>query len=238
MRGKNPETLIAFLKGWEKNEAVGAVAVHWLNHNSDDHTKKQPGVRSLLFHLCSFFVVCFHSVFCVKEEQPLRRTLFLGLYFHAIQTGRALRMLTSPYYLASTKDARKAFKKCLANKPTDPKLLDAASHDQCGVGHNRNIKTFVQPTHLDSIENIHWVKTRKPTIEVTEHGEKIDTWCHWPPTQDRWALHHYVTKSREDWDLKLGRQRVGGAKLTDLRWVEMHHVMPNISCPELAAYMP
>ena len=147
MRGEQPLTLKEFLKGWEKDERVGALGVHWLNHNSDDHVSKQPG------------------------------------------------------------DARKAFKKCLANRPTEPELLRELEEDPCGVGHNRNIKTFVRPDRLEGIENIHWVKTKAGTMEVTEHGDRIDTWCHWPPTQDMWALHHYVTKSREDWELKMGRHR-------------------------------
>ena len=54
MRGKEPETLKGFLKGMEKSEEVGAVAVHWLNHNSDDQLKKQPGVS---------FQVGFHALF-------------------------------------------------------------------------------------------------------------------------------------------------------------------------------
>lgn len=147
MRGENPPSLVNFLKEYEKHDDIGAVAVHWLNHNSDDVLTKKPG------------------------------------------------------------ESRKYFNKCLANKPEDPDLIEEAKKDMCGVGHNRNIKTFVRTDRFDSIENIHWVKVTKGHKEVTEHGDEITTWCHWPVTQDKWALHHYVTKSREDWELKLGRHR-------------------------------
>lgn len=32
--------------------------------------------------------------------------------------------------------------------------------------------------------------------------------------------------------------RIGGANLTEDRWVEMHFIMPNMSCPELSNYVP
>ena len=147
MRGENPPTLKEYLKEKEKDPEIGAMAVHWLNHNSDDVLTKQDG------------------------------------------------------------HVRQAFKKCIANEPADPKEIETAKDNICGMGHNRNIKTFVRPDRFASIENIHFVKLQKGFKEVNEIGEEINTWCHWPVTQRQWALHHYMTKSQEDWQLKLGRHR-------------------------------
>ena len=149
MRGENPPSLIDFLKEYEKDDEVGAVAVHWLNHNSDDVIEKHPG------------------------------------------------------------ESRKVFKKCIGNTPLveDPEENDS---NVCGHGYNRNIKTFVRTDRFEAIENIHWVKVTNGHKEVTEHGDTVWTWCHKPITHDKWALHHYMTKSWEDWELKLGRHRYVG----------------------------
>ena len=147
MRGEKPQSLVGFLKDWEKDDQVGAVAVHWLNHNSDDVLNMQPG------------------------------------------------------------RVRKAFKKCIANEPDDPVEREEAAKMICGKGWNHNIKTFVRTDRFHAIENIHWVKTKNGYKEVTEHGDEVFTWCHFPVSQDKWALHHYMTKSREDWELKMGRHR-------------------------------
>ena len=147
MRGENPPSLKNYLKEKEKDDEIGAIAIHWLNHNSDDVEKKQEG------------------------------------------------------------RVRRAFKKCIANEPFTIEELQEAEKNICGMGPNRNIKTIVRPDRFASIENIHFVKLKKGFKEVTEHGDTVDTWCHWPVTQDFITIHHYMTKSREDWELKMGRHR-------------------------------
>ena len=143
MRGKDPPTLINWLQHWERNNTVGALGVHWLTHNSNDHVTKPPG------------------------------------------------------------DVRKAYTMCVGNHALDPH----ANKKSCPLTVNMHVKTFVRPDRFKGIENIHWAKTNNGTIQVTEHGKKISTWCHGPVTHDVWALHHYVTKSWEDYVTKKGRQR-------------------------------
>ena len=89
-------------------------------------------------------------------------------------------------------DVRKAFTTCIGNDPTKS---------------NKHVKTFVRPDRFYYIENIHWSKTKDGTIEVAEHGDLIHTWMHTPVSHDIWALHHYATKSREDYELKKSRHR-------------------------------
>ena len=89
-------------------------------------------------------------------------------------------------------DVRKAYTTCIDNDPDRS---------------NRHIKTFVRPDRFDRIENIHWARTKDGTIEVAEHGDLVNTWMHVPISHDIWALHHYATKSREDYELKKSRNR-------------------------------
>ena len=92
---------------------------------------------------------------------------------------------------------------CVDNAPLDP----AQESKSCPLSVNKHVKTFVRPDRFKEIENIHWAKTTNGTIQVSEHGDLIWTWCHQPVTQDIWALHHYVTKSWEEYVIKKGRQR-------------------------------
>lgn len=66
---------------------------------------------------------------------------------------------------------------------------------------------FVRIDRFQYIENIHWSKTTNGMIEVAEHGDLIHTWMYTPISHDIWALHHYATKSREDYHLKKGGHR-------------------------------
>jgi len=45
---KTPDTLVQYLKGWEKNETIGAVAAQWLTHNSNglEHRPKKSTRKS------------------------------------------------------------------------------------------------------------------------------------------------------------------------------------------------
>ena len=143
MRGENPPTLKNFLQGWEKNETVGALGVHWLAHNSDGHLEIQ------------------------------------------------------------ARDIRKSYTMCVDSTP----LETDQEPNACPKPANKHVKTFVRTDRFKEIENIHWAKTTDDTIEVNEHGDLIWTWCHEPVTHDIWALHHYITKSREDFEIKKGRHR-------------------------------
>lgn len=162
MRGPDPPTLIEWLKDWERNDTVGALAVQWLSHNSGGHFTIPGG--------------------------PIRQ----------------------------------AYTMCITNEKSKA---------------NRHVKSFVRPEKFSYIENIHWVVTTEGTIEVGEHGDRVKSYNRYPITHDKWALHHYATKSREDYELKKARQRVEGGGLTDWWWNEMHSTV-NISCPELAKYVP
>ena len=87
---------------------------------------------------------------------------------------------------------RKAYTTCIENEEGKP---------------NRHVKTFVRPDLFDHIENIHWAVTKADTIEVGEHGDHVQSFNRYPISHDIWALHHYATKSREDYELKKSRHR-------------------------------
>ena len=166
MRNPLYRGVVDWLRKWETHNDVGALAVQWLSHTSNNHT-------------------------------------------------------TRP-----TTSARKAYTQCVANDtPQMP---------------NRHIKSFVRTEYFSYFQNIHSVVTREGSMQVGEHGDQVTYYNRLPITHEYWALHHYATRSREDFDAKKARGRVQGpgAFVVDEGYWSMFHDGELHECAELAAYEP
>jgi hypothetical protein len=127
---------------------------------------------------------------------------------------------------------RAAFNMCIWDDP-----------DHQGKGSKNNlVKSFVRTDFWGPNINPHVFRTTNGTITVGEHGKPWQ-WVsphavRMPITRDRLALHHYMVKSREEYEEKMERSKkieAGKIRWSFFKWVES---LPKVSCPEMAAYHP
>ena len=119
---------------------------------------------------------------------------------------------------------RKAFNRCIVDDPNNDNL---------------KVKTFVRTALFDTMWNCHCVAVLKNgAIQVGEHGDVIDKSCDRKPiTRDRWGLHHYGTKSREEFLEKQARGKIRGGKSTEHWWNKIENAEQR-DCLELTKYVP
>lgn len=119
---------------------------------------------------------------------------------------------------------RKAFNRCIVDDP-----------------HNDNlkVKTFVRTALFEFMWNCHCVaKFKKGAIQVGEDGDRITQNCDRNPiTRKRWGLHHFGTKSREEFLQKQARGKIRGGKSTAHWWKKIENAEQR-DCPELTKYVP
>ena len=119
---------------------------------------------------------------------------------------------------------RKAFNRCIVDDPKNDNL---------------KVKTFVRTASFGAMWNCHCVAILKNgAVQVGEHGDVIGQSCDRNPiTRDRWALHHYGPKSREEFLEKQARGKIRGGKSTEEWWKRIENAEQR-DCLELAEYVP
>jgi len=128
---------------------------------------------------------------------------------------------------------RKSFITC-AGDATEP-AEDGAWRD------SRLVKSFVRMDLFDSPWSPHHFKTTNDTYTVGEHGDRIidRTSQRMPITRDRIALHHYTTKSREQFAEKIGTWQAKGNHAAK-GWDYWDHIegLPSQECLEMTKFDP
>ena len=120
--------------------------------------------------------------------------------------------------------SRKAFNRC---------IVDDVQND------NLKVKTFVRTNLFGEMQNCHCMAVLKNgAIQVGEHGDVIGKSCNRKPiTRDRWGLHHYGPKSREEFLEKQTRGKIRGGKSTEQWWNKIENAEER-DCLELTKYIP
>ena len=128
-------------------------------------------------------------------------------------------LLTRP-----SEGARKAFNRC---------IVDDLDND------NLKVKTFVRTALFGEMWNCHCVAVLKNgAVQVGEHGDVIDFSCDRKPiTRERWGLHHYGPKSKEEFLQKQLRGKIRGGKSEEHWWNKIENAEQR-DCLELTKYVP
>ncbi|KAI9730308.1 MAG: hypothetical protein M1818_008211 [Claussenomyces sp. TS43310] len=126
--------------------------------------------------------------------------------------------------------SRQSFTECI-----DPDL-DASRGDD---GVDRHVKSIVKTAYFEQAHSSHMPSLSDGTIPVGEDGEVVSPGFAWrePVTRHRLALHHYVTKSKQEYVEKMERWKDDlGAREWDF-WDKLHAGNTTF-CPEMARYSP
>ena len=127
-------------------------------------------------------------------------------------------LLTRP-----TGGARKNFDKCVVDDPN---------------GENKHVKMFVRTELFQQVNTVHHIGTKDGYLEVGEHGDPTGT-VRYPITHDKWALHHYGVKSRQQFLEKQDRGNANAVAepIPDSLW-ENINAANEVDCKELTDYYP
>lgn len=119
--------------------------------------------------------------------------------------------------------ARKNFDKCVNNDPN---------------GENKHVKMFVRTELFQQVNNVHHIGTKDGYMEVGENGDPTGPWRN-PITYDKWALHHYGVKSRQEFIEKQDRGNANAlAKpIPESLWDGVEG-MDQVDCKEMTEYYP
>lgn len=140
------------------------------------------------------------------------------------------RIHTSAGLLTRPPSARKAFTACIEDQ--DP------NHAPTVGTENEHIKVIVKPSLAVGAAGPHKFSLKNGTRTVGEDGDTVDR-AAWrvPITRRRVALHHYATKSREEYEEKIARSNgMGDAK--GWKWWKWVEEIPTMECNELAVLEP
>ncbi|KFY03587.1 hypothetical protein O988_01384 [Pseudogymnoascus sp. VKM F-3808] len=136
---------------------------------------------------------------------------------------------TSGGLLRRPPSARKGFTRCIEDQ--DP------NHSPDVGTENEHIKVLVKPSYAAK-PDVHKFELKKGARTVGEDGDTVDRLA-WrvPITRRRVALHHYATRSREEYVAKMERGNgMGSPKGWDWwNWVE---AIPTVECEEMAMLEP
>ena len=124
---------------------------------------------------------------------------------------------------------RASFTSCVG----DPEILPVANLPK--YKDNRLIKSIVKTSVFEKPLTPHLFKTANGTHTVGEHGDVIEEGdgIRQPITRDRIGLHHYTTKSREQFEEKMKSWTMKG-------WEYWDHIegLPQVHCEEMTKYSP
>lgn len=126
------------------------------------------------------------------------------------------------------KGIRESFTQC---------LKDEAEIDSGG---NNHIKSFVKTEAWEGAGSVHKTQLKEGYETVGENGDVVtEAYYRVPSTKDKIVLHHYATKSRREYEVKLQRGDVmGEGQLRGEKyWKEMKEA-PSYECMEMVAYSP
>lgn len=119
--------------------------------------------------------------------------------------------------------ARKNFDKCVVNDPD---------------GENKHVKMFVRTELFQQVNNVHHIGTKDGYMEVGENGDPTGPFRN-PITYDKWALHHYGIKSRQEFIEKQDRGNANAlAKpIPESLWESVNGA-DEVDCKQLTNYYP
>ena len=119
--------------------------------------------------------------------------------------------------------ARKNFDKCVVDDPN---------------GENKHVKMFVRTELFQQVHTVHHIGTKDGYLEVGEHGDPTGT-VRYPITHDKWALHHYGIKSRQQFLEKQDRGNANAvAEPIPDSLFENINAANEVDCKELTDYYP
>ncbi len=137
---------------------------------------------------------------------------------------------TSGGLLKRPESARKTFTTCIQDIETKP-------YPEQGLK-NQHIKSIVRTSKYKAIRTPHEVEVVDGAVVVGEHGDVI-TRGSWriPTTRARISIHHYASKSKEEFEAKINR---GNAMATPKSWEWWDDIekYPQMECKEMASYEP
>lgn len=138
------------------------------------------------------------------------------------------RLHTSNGLLKKPDSVRKAFTSCVLDPPGPP--------PEKGWKDNRAVKSFVRTSMwVDPPWNPHHFRLVNGSKTVGEHGDELvdGSAVRIPITRDRIGLHHYTTKSKEQFEQKM-------KTWTAKDWTYWDHIegLPQEECLEMSTYDP
>ena len=126
----------------------------------------------------------------------------------------------------SEEDSRKLYTSCIVGRDGND---------------NKAVKSFLKTSKKGQMGNLHcfWsFEEGEEVRQVGEHGDALVDGCgRRPITYDRIALHHFATKSWEDFLEKQNRGHMEGGKAS-LGWWQGIEDEESYECPELSQYVP
>lgn len=140
------------------------------------------------------------------------------------------RIHSSSGLLKRPASSRKAFVTCIEN--ADPNHEPTIGRD------NEHIKSIVK-THLyERPLNPHKFATKDNSQTVGENGDVVDRYA-WrvPITHERISVHHYASKSREQFAAKINRGN-GMGDPKSWAWWDRVEALPYTICEEMTKYDP
>jgi Glycosyltransferase family 92 len=139
--------------------------------------------------------------------------------------GANWQLHTSAGVLERPKSSREVFDTCVHD--SGPEYLED----------NRHIKSFVKAKYYASTSTPHNFNLHNGKKTVGENGDKVDFAWRTPITRDRWGVHHYALKSKQEWTEKMAR---GGGSLSHKNWTfwDNLHKFPQTPCANLTKYIP
>jgi len=140
------------------------------------------------------------------------------------------RIHSSSGVLKRPESSRKAFVTCIENADPD--------HEP-NVGHeNEHIKSIVKTELYQRPLNPHKFETKNNSQTVGENGDVVDRLA-WrvPITHERISVHHYASKSREQFEAKINRGN-GMGDPKSWAWWDNVEAMPSTRCEEMTKYDP
>lgn len=140
------------------------------------------------------------------------------------------KMHTSTGLLTRPDSARKAFTACIGNP--DPEHPPNVGFD------NEHIKSIVKTAAYVRPMNPHKFELAPGNRTVGEHGDTVARHA-WrvPVTWDRLALHHYGSKSRAQFEEKIGRGN-GMSDPKKWEWWDRVEALPTTPCLEMTTLRP
>jgi hypothetical protein len=138
------------------------------------------------------------------------------------------RMHTSGGLLTRPESVRKSFTRCF---DTDFTRNDMSQDE-------RHVKSIVRTAMFDGISSPHMFKTKNGSMTVGEDGLDAKPGYAWrfPISWNRLALHHYVIKSREEFQQKVDRWKDDTGKTW--AWFNEIEAKPQMDCTEMVRYSP
>ncbi|OBT56774.1 hypothetical protein VE04_03731 [Pseudogymnoascus sp. 24MN13] len=138
---------------------------------------------------------------------------------------------TSSGLLKRPASSRKSFVTCIEN-------YDNPGHDPGFGKENEHIKTIVKTKSYNRPLNPHKFELKDGARTVGENGDNVDRFA-WrvPITRDRISVHHFASKSREQFEAKISRGN-GMGDPKGWEWWNHTESLPDYKCEEMTKYDP